>query len=177
MDGIVSTPEYDASTDEGRRWDVELRGPQLKPLDLAPRLAEELSQYGPTEPRWKEIALVLSELITNAIEHGALGMDGSGKEHPDEFAAYCKEFDRRLDEAGDDDWVRVEMWHDVAAERLFIRVADSGEGFDFKTARRRKAGSTELGGRGLVLLEHYCETIEHSGHGNICTVSLTLDAD
>ena len=73
---------------------------------------------------------VLAELLTNAIDHGVLGIQSRVKHSADGFDAYYQDRDRRL-AALQDGYVAVSLTHVPSASgaRLIVRVEDSGPGF------------------------------------------------
>lgn len=110
---------------------------------------------------------VLSELYTNALEHGVLGLDSALKDNPDGFDHYYELRKLRLQEVTDG-FIRIELKHTTTTEggRLDIVVADSGAGFSAKDVKREEGG-TDYSGRGLMLVASLCDTLEVQPPGNI----------
>lgn len=113
---------------------------------------------------------VLSELITNAIDHGCLGLDSNLKTDPDGFAHYFEKREQRLAYLSDADWVEVRM--NLTSGSLIIEVEDSGPGYlrDRSTLLNIEA----VAGRGLALCRQLATEMVVTPPGNMAMVSLSL---
>ncbi|MEQ8483505.1 MAG: fused response regulator/phosphatase [Pseudomonadales bacterium] len=122
------------------------------------------------------IYTVLSELYSNALEHGVLGLDSSRKSSPRGFADYYRERARALEAL--DGFVRFRFRCDIDAHgiRLDIAVTDSGRGFDYQSLVPGN-GTVAYHGRGLRLLRSLCREVHHRGCGNEVEVQLAWDHD
>ena len=111
---------------------------------------------------------ILSELYSNALEHGLLQLDSSLKLDSRGFTRYYLERNRRL-AALQDGWVRVVLDHrpDVAGGALTIEMEDSGEGFVEHNATKVHEG---YAGRGLALVRALSEDLRFNVKGNKVTV-------
>jgi anti-sigma regulatory factor (Ser/Thr protein kinase) len=114
------------------------------------------------------IFTVLSELYTNALDHGVMGLSSVVKSTANGFTDY---YQRRLDalNALTDGFVRFEFVSRAsdAGGYLKIRVLDSGRGFDtsiLEAARTQTANVYH--GRGLNLLFQLCDSLTFHGAGN-----------
>lgn len=100
-----------------------------------------------------EIYTLLSELYTNALEHGVLGLSSAWKSTPDGFGRYYAERERRLQSVSDH-FIRFTLAHTMTdgGGQLTIVCEDSGSGFDYGdvAAMGNKNGYS---GRGLMLLQ------------------------
>jgi serine/threonine-protein kinase RsbW len=85
---------------------------------ISSRARAELARCinGKAADRTSDVHLLVSELVTNGVEHG------------------------RPDEQG-----RLELRVDTAAERLRVEVLDSGGGFDFEPRRPQSDAHTSFG--------------------------------
>lgn len=151
-------------------WSLVLRARQLEdvvPPTLAMSLINELS----VTPKFTErLFLVLSELVTNALDHGVLELDSRLKEGENGFLVYAEERVRRLMELSNDDWIALSLsWDDVRRE-INVCVADSGPGFDEKELYSNEDGS--LSGRGLALVQQYTSHFEIKPPGNRVEVAI-----
>ena len=59
--------------------------------------------------------------------------------------------------------------------RLFIAVADEGEGFDWRAARHTKADVSDCSGRGVEILYRYAQHVRFNEKGNVVTMIKQLD--
>jgi len=140
---------------------------ELADPDLIDKLVLSLCDTsGISYPDFK-LNLLISELITNAIDHGVLCLDSRLKNSDAGFKDYYNERAIRL-EAISAGWVSVTAtW--VDANTLRISVQDSGAGFDYKSAVKEFAGDSRLYGRGLAIIQSLCKSMLHIGCGN-CTI-------
>ncbi|WP_041523333.1 fused response regulator/phosphatase [Gilvimarinus agarilyticus] len=109
---------------------------------------------------------IISELYTNALEHGVLGLDSSIKDDPEGFDRYYQ-LRRERTKAITEGYVKIDLAHstDMDGGSLAIVVADSGNGFD--PAARPELTGNEYSGRGLKMIESLCDSLEVRGAGNV----------
>jgi len=116
-----------------------------------------------------KLQLVLCEIITNAIDHGVLGLSSALKNKPNGFDRYIVERQKTLASLTDG-WISVSV-DQSAANLIQIVVQDSGAGFDFKNhVPQAQSDMLSLGGRGLLIINSLCKTVEHTGNGNCIVV-------
>ncbi|WP_457977377.1 fused response regulator/phosphatase [Ectopseudomonas composti] len=129
----------------------EFRALSLRHFNPLPFLLQLLLDVQALRPRGGELYTVLSELYSNALEHGVMGLDSSLKQDASGFAEYYRE--RRLRLASlHDGYVRfhLQMLPEANGGRLIVRVEDSGPGFDPATII--DTADDALCGRGLALV-------------------------
>jgi CheY-like chemotaxis protein/anti-sigma regulatory factor (Ser/Thr protein kinase) len=149
-------------------WKMSLRlGPDelldFDPLGVATVLLDGVSSL---KHHRSFIYMIIVELYTNALEHGALGLDGSLKKSPDGFARHYAERKRRLARAAKA-WVHldIECFADRRGGELIIQIEDSGSGFDSMSviAEENNAGTR---GRGIKLVRSLCKSLSYNESGN-----------
>lgn len=147
-------------------WQVRLCGRQLEHCDIPPLCNHFLQQLGLSQPACQKIFSIVAEMVSNAIDHGVLGLDSSIKERPDGFADYYQLREERLKKLTNDDYVSVHMqWETSDSGALLnIEVTDSGKGYDF--SEYSKAGTKAFSGRGLQLINRLSEFVEIKTPGN-----------
>lgn len=91
--------------------------------------------------------LLVREALTNAVVHGCL-------ENPDK---------------------QVRCFLRLRAGRLLIAVADDGEGFDWRKARRTQACIPDSSGRGMEILHRYANHVHFNNRGNVVTMIKQLE--
>ncbi len=161
-------PTYVASGQIGPRdWSLsfELGPDSLKEFNPLPLLQHVLMEVPALRVRGGVIFTVLSELYSNALDHGVIGLSSGVKSTANGFADYYR---RRLEAlraltAGHVRFEFVSRETDVGGY-LKIRVIDSGPGFDFAPRAARDAGAYH--GRGLQLLQQLCDSLTFHGAGN-----------
>ncbi|CBK41839.1 putative Histidine kinase with protein phosphatase region [Nitrospira defluvii] len=158
------------------RMELSLSPDAVRAVDPVPELLQILNQV-PGLPQHKErLFTILAELMTNAIDHGLLGLDSSLKHSPEGFDAYYRERDARLAELRDGQ-VRIALTH-VPLHRgsqLTIRIEDSGPGFDFTRPNTDLAMNDTGAGRGIALISSLCQKINFHGKGNCVEVVYALE--
>ncbi len=131
---------------------IEWRGETLQRFNPLPSLLQLLLEVEPLRPASGALYTLLSELYSNALEHGVLGLDSSLKASAQGFCAYYHERAQRL-QCLREGYVRFhfELNPEGQAGCLRIRVEDSGPGFDLDQVRLQQ-GRDRLSGRGMNLI-------------------------
>ena len=165
----VTAVEMDGSP---RDWSLsyELTARSLAVFNPLPLLQHILMEAPHLRPSASEIYTVLSELYSNALEHGVMGLDSRLKSSPEGFASYYAARASAMENLSG--FVRFELVSesDESGGRLRISVTDSGDGFDFPEAiecwNNKNSSDTTYHGRGLVLLRELCESVRYVHPGN-----------
>lgn len=147
-------------------FSFELRPESLRSSDPMPLLQQVFMGLPGLGPHNGGLFTVLSELYSNALEHGVLGLDSALKSSGQGFAEY---YQRRMEglaklESG---YIRfdIDYYTDQSLSNLCIQVSDSGKGFDFKKLQKNK-NSKQYFGRGLQLVHAICHSVDYLGIGN-----------
>jgi len=156
-------------SDASGQWRIafDLHADALRVTDPVPMLLSQLQQVPGIEQHRCVLYTVLSELYSNALDHGVLGLNSSMKDESDGFERYLEARERQLS-ALSDGWVSIKAvcarW--PAGGRLTIEIEDSGEGFDWPSVAIEPppAGAH---GRGLHLVRGLCQTLTFEGAGNL----------
>lgn len=160
------------------KWHLQLQlGPsQLRRLDLEPLLASFCASLGLDEARKGVFSLVLRELLTNALEHGLLGLDSNIKNGSDGFENYLNARSAALAALAYGQ-IEIEIAQSGALDEnnLSIRVIDSGPGYDWQQLKPpTQDPEVELyHGRGLQLIRSLARHTQVRGRGNDISVTLT----
>jgi CheY-like chemotaxis protein/anti-sigma regulatory factor (Ser/Thr protein kinase) len=150
-------------------WRIEVRlGPEaMRANDPLPDMMQLVSLLPGFARHRERLFTVLAELLTNAVDHGVLGIQSRVKLSPDGFDAYYRERDRRL-AALQEGYVRVSLTHACSASgsQIIVRVEDSGPGFDATPAATPLSTNDSMFGRGLGLVRALCQQVTFHGTGN-----------
>ncbi|MEE8395666.1 MAG: cyclic nucleotide-binding domain-containing protein [bacterium] len=120
------------------------------------------------------LALSLSEMLINAIEHGVCGIDSDEKtaylENNSTTVALIAEKCRDPKIGGR----KVSFQYDIQAEGSTYVIADGGEGFDWRSYvdEEREVDLFSLHGRGIMLSKASVDKIGYNEKGNTVTLSL-----
>jgi DNA-binding response OmpR family regulator/anti-sigma regulatory factor (Ser/Thr protein kinase) len=133
-------------------------------VDLVSVVTNQLGLYG----IHSELFTVLSELYSNALEHGVLGLDSEIKQSEAGFFAYFKLLDEKLSKLENASIV-ITAEYEPDKNSLAFQIRDSGKGF--KQQHISKLESVEKSyGRGISLVKELCESVEYSNNGNTVDV-------
>jgi serine phosphatase RsbU (regulator of sigma subunit) len=114
------------------------------------------------------IFMVLSELYTNALEHGVLKLDSKLKKSPEGFMNYTIERKKALISLNDGSVkVNMELTQAGTGGKLAIYVEDTGDGFDYKKHSHLSVNDNAMFGRGILLLRSLCSELVFYGRGNM----------
>jgi len=165
--GMITGP-----TDWNMRY--TLRGDTLKTFNPLPVMLGIISDVPALHGLSGQLYTLMSELFSNAFEHGVLGLSSDLKKDAKGFSEYYAQRDQAVKSMGDG-FVSFEFDHTPTIEggRLSLIVSDSGDGFDHlgKQANQFKDGG--YSGRGIPLIVSICDSLEYVGKGNIVKVTLS----
>jgi anti-sigma regulatory factor (Ser/Thr protein kinase) len=118
----------------------------------------------------QNIFLILSELYTNALEHGILQMDTTLKNEPIGFEKYFSTRGEKL-AALSTGWIKIDMELFVQNTngRVVLHIEDSGRGFDYQSVQKTQPDLNALRGRGVYLVRSLCKEVAIEGAGNKVT--------
>lgn len=152
-----------------KNWHLELslEAEALHRVDPLPTLMRALADVQDLGQHTRTVFTILAELVTNAIDHGLLGLDSTIKATPDGFSQYYEQRDRLLAQLRQGT-LRVHLAHvrKALGGRLAITVEDSGPGFDVQSMALPLATNDTHSGRGIPLLRSLCDTLTYRGNGN-----------
>ncbi len=166
---VVSVgPSSQAQLKAAMSWcqQLTLQDRALVEVDPIPLLLQSLIQIQGLD-RWREeLFIVVTELYTNALDHGVLKLDSSLKQGAAGFAHY---FTLRCEclQALETGRICITLEHESMpiGGRLTIRVEDSGGGFDLQLT---PSGSGDtLSGRGMQLVRELCDSLQYSDSGRV----------
>ncbi|MFV8783315.1 ATP-binding SpoIIE family protein phosphatase [Microbulbifer sp. SA54] len=169
--GAAADVECSSERRGGRigEWSIRLRlaEAELRNADPLPHLLSILAQMPGAARFQEELAIALSELFRNALEHGVLGLDSSLKCTDEGFVHYYDLMAERRSEL-DSGWISIGLrcrdWG--GGGELFLEVEDSGAGFP-QVSEKKGIYS----GRGLGLLNSVCrQVVTRPGSSHVLAV-------
>ncbi|QXH50056.1 fused response regulator/phosphatase [Pseudomonas fakonensis] len=171
-------PQPVVYSDSGRSspldWamDFELRGDSLRRFNPVPYLVQLLQEIHGLRPVSGMLHSVLSELYSNALEHGVLGLDSCLKRDAQGFSEYYRQRGERL-ASRVEGFVRIGLKVEPRAQggRLMIEVRDSGAGFDVARVLARGPHEQGFSGRGLSLVRRLGCTAQWLDGGRLAQVT------
>jgi two-component system, HptB-dependent secretion and biofilm response regulator len=170
--------DVSASTALVQSWEFNLclQAEQLRRLDLEPLLTDFCNTLGLDAQRQGPFSLILRELITNALDHGLLGLGSELKNDPEGFERYLLTRIERL-AALNSGQIRLDICQlgSLQGNQLSIEVTDSGPGFDWVAQQNAAAEPSLYHGRGLQLVRRLSHSVEIHGRGNRVRALLCWD--
>jgi anti-sigma regulatory factor (Ser/Thr protein kinase) len=144
-----------------------LNADSLRNTDPLPYVLQILTTVPGLSSFSSQIFMILSELYSNALEHGVLELSSDKKKSNEGFSHYYEERERRL--AGlNSGYVKisVKVTSDNNDRVIELYVEDSGAGFDYKSINYDISNTALLYNRGLALLNQLCDKLEFSKNGS-----------
>ncbi len=149
-------------------WDynVTLAAADLKTDDPVAMLVQVLDAAQGLGVLRTQLFMILTELYSNALEHGLLRLDSKLKHDEDGFSDYYFLRKQRL-AALEHGEIRVRCTHRVTTEggELIIGLRHNGVGFDSSVSLQDLAENREASGRGIRLLRSLCHDLRYEDEG------------
>jgi anti-sigma regulatory factor (Ser/Thr protein kinase) len=124
------------------------------------------------------VTLGLVEILTNAIEHGSLGISYEEKREALRSSVfYDLARQRSLQSPWKDRRVHARSLVDPEEGLVRFRVEDEGDGFDWRNMPD-PFSQTNLGarhGRGILMASHAFQSLRYNEKGNTVTLELLLE--
>lgn len=169
--------ERTAAKGSGGNWHLEMKlgASELLHFDLAPQLTTLLGNIPDVHRHDRTLFLILSELFSNALDHGLLRLGNDIPSSNRHSERYQVERERRLAELSDG-WIffRLEAVSQNGERLLRIRVQDSGKGFDHARLERELAEHSRPCGHGLWLVKRLVRRMEFQENGAEVIVDYAL---
>ena len=171
---VAKPEELDSPSDFS--FEYTLNAESLKNTDPLPYILQIIMTVSGLKHYSGQVFMMLSELYSNALEHGVLQLNSKLKETNDGFVLYYMERETRLSmlESGFIK-IKVSISSNEMGGILMIELEDSGSGFDTSQVKLKLEDSDELYNRGLPLLGQLCESINFSEKGNLVGVKYQWD--
>lgn len=149
---------------------LELDASCLKVLNPVPTLLDIIMNIQAPRGHKEKIFMVLTELFSNAHEHGLLGLDSSLKNSPEGFSEYYNEREKRLANLEEGN-ISIFIQHRPinSGGEFTIVVKDSGPGFDKNKSTAKMDENLGFSGRGMSLVRNICNDITYNSKGNQVT--------
>lgn len=153
---------------ESWEFTYKVEGQTLREFNPVPLILHNILEMPRIRAYSGQIYTVLTELYSNALEHGILGLRSEQKQTPGGFLAYYQERERRLKEMTCG-WILFRIRHRMqdGGGVLLIRLEDSGPGFDYHAFVRTLPINRSYSGHGIPLLCGICRRLEYFGCGNV----------
>ena len=169
------------------QWSMsyELRDESLRDFNPLPMLVRLVLQTPALRARAGDLHIVLSELYSNALEHGVLRLDSTQKSSAEGFRRYYEQRATRMTNLRGSIRFDFDCRQDSHGGELQVEVIDSGAGFGVGNTNTLStlAGSAttdeglqQLHGRGIQLMRSLCDELCYTPPGNRVRASLRWQA-
>lgn len=160
----VSTHMHNASSFPWT-FKMHLQNEELKNTSIVNQIMNFVSSIQGIELHRDKIFTIVSELYSNALEHGVLGLESALKSTPEGFDEYYRLRSTRLEQL-EGQYIDLEFsWLRGEPNKICLLITDSGKGFDIVAVTRDISENANAHGRGLVLLNCLCSELEYSNGG------------
>lgn len=147
-------------------WSLKITGKFLGFCEVAPLCNQFLQSLGFNQRYCQRIFSVIGEMVSNALDHGVLGLCSELKEQEQGFQLYFDEREKRMQGLQDSDFIEIKLeWLELDGQwHLRISCQDSGEGHDIQLG---EDSGLHFSGRGLALISQLSKSVEVVAPGNL----------
>ncbi|MFT5162802.1 MAG: CheY-like chemotaxis protein [Alteromonadaceae bacterium] len=167
--------EFRAKAQDKIPWSLVM---DLQPKDLRGRspigLLTDMIAVQPCISQHKDnLHTILTELFSNAMEHGVLALSSELKRAEDGYLEYYEQREERLRNLVEG-FVRISVRFSIEGDfaKLNISFEDSGEGFDIDNLCI--SGDDDTFGRGLKLIRSICNDVQYANNGSSVDISYKI---
>ena len=121
-----------------------------------------------------ELELILTEALTNAFEHGCLGIDAAEKTRLQLEETYGEVLETRSVLPGAGIALRANLWCGAEKPLLLMEVSDNGKGVP-ADAISTDVDANAINGRGLRMISRYCDSLFVGKPGGCLLILKTLE--
>lgn len=166
---MVTAPSVE-ELDSNWRIAISLGAGELKRVDVVPLLTQLIAKVHNRCEHQSSLFLLMSELFNNALDHGILQLDSRLKQGADGFEKYLMLREERLAglHAGNID-LEIEKVLIDGRFGVKIRIADSGDGFDYQKFQGDTQGEPAQHGRGIALAKSLAYRLDFAQNGREVT--------
>ncbi len=154
------------------RFELDLGADELKATEPVATVMQVFDTVQGLGALRTPLFLIVTELFSNALEHGLLELDSAVKHRPNGFAEYYQLRQERLEQLRDAT-MKIRCCHAPHGDGgvLEIRLSHSGCGFDPARLPAQLADNGEFKGRGIRLVRSLCRELSYADDG--CTAIAT----
>ncbi len=160
--------EVEPESPAGWSWFLTLRDQRLTALPAIQEALEPLQLLNGLEAHVGALQTIITELFTNALEHGLLKLDSRMKSTPEGFESYYMERAQRLQAyRGGMITLQLDFEPNTDGGQIHIRVSDNGSGFSEQDIPSSPNDPGRPWGRGIALVRDLCQSVVYSQGGTV----------
>ena len=161
--------------------DYKVEADAIRETEIIPSLVQMVVDVQGLRHYQKPLYSILTELYSNALEHGLLDIDSSLKASPEGFEQYYAERDKALADLKEGSII-FNLRHEPCPEggKLTLRISHDGNGFDVESTQSLLHSVDEdsaLYGRGIKLVESLTQRLEYEDFGKSVEVDYIWKED
>ena len=122
-----------------------------------------------------ELELVLTEALTNALEHGCLKIGREEKRRGILTNVYDDILKNRTATDDSDIFLSLSLWRGAMKPLLLLEICDSGPGLPLDSFLA--SDNTDVNGRGLQMISHYSDSFFVSSPKGCLLILKTIEGD
>ncbi len=147
-------------------WSVKISGRKLAQAELPPMVNSFLQYIGLDQKKCQKVFSIISEMVSNGLDHGILGLSSELKQNPEGFMEYFVKREESLNNLSEHDFLELRLdWLEMDGDRkLMITCRDSGPGYDY--TNERSIDDHRFSGRGVSLIRSLSDIVEIYAPGN-----------
>lgn len=149
------------------QFSLQLESSALKRIDPVPIAGQIIDHMQGFGPKMAEIYVVLTELFSNALEHGLLELDSAIKSNPTGFSKYYQARETRLGKLTSG-FITITCKHTASEEagllEISLRQSSNGRKPPYPT-KVETTDPSRLHGRGTSLVLGICDTLKYLDGG------------
>ncbi|MCF6324493.1 MAG: SpoIIE family protein phosphatase [Gammaproteobacteria bacterium] len=147
---------------------IKLGAGALQQTNPCPLITQSIMEIQGLSEHRERIYTILSELYSNSLEHGILGLDSSIKENPQGFTEYYNARElalSNLKNASIDISVKHHPLPSNSGGNIIIIIEDTGTGFDISNNTSSLEENRNAHGRGISLVKSLCTSLLYTNEG------------
>ncbi len=153
----------------------------IRETEVVPYLVQMIVDVQGLQHYQKPLYLILTELYSNALEHGLLDLDSMLKHSSEGFEKYYSDRKKALEELSEGS-ITFNLKHEPHCQggKLTIRISHDGNGFDFEATQTLLEDFDEnktQHGRGIKLVESLTERLNYVDFGKTVEVDYIWQED
>ncbi|MFL0809631.1 MAG: fused response regulator/phosphatase [Agarilytica sp.] len=156
------------------KFTMRLEGEELRNSRIVDQIMDFVSRIHGIELHREKIFTLVSELYSNALEHGVLGLKSELKESADGFEEYYRLRGERLENI-QGHFIDLDFtFNKNEPNNVELTITDSGKGFDYRNMMKKLEENADPFGRGIPLLKHLCSELDYTNEGKTVRVVYQL---
>ncbi len=163
---VLAAPHLPQVAQVAQRWQwaLTLQDGRLGRLPSLTQALRPLGVLGQLDIHIGVLETICTELYSNALEHGILGLDSNMKATPEGFEAYYRMREQHL-LAGCKGWIRLQLRYETDGVGHCVRLDIAHSGRGFCEAATLPDDPQRPWGRGIAMVRELCADLTYQDQG------------